>query len=565
MKDHRKKLPIGIDGFEKLRANEFYYVDKTGLIADLLSNLSEVTLYTRPRRFGKSLNMSMLEAFFSPDSDKSIFDGLKISGEESLCEQYMGQYPVISMSLKSICADNYDIAYRMAAALIREAAAKVYLQVRDSDKLMPMDRDGLEALMQATVGADALYGSLYTLSAILCRHYGRKVILLIDEYDVPLAKAHENGYYEQMVLLIRNLFEKALKTNDNLQFAVLTGCMRISKESIFTGLNNLKVLGISDVRSSEYFGFTDGEVRDLLAYYGLSDRYETVREWYDGYRFGNVNVYCPWDVINYCDLARYDTNAFPENYWINTSSNAVIRKFLKYSDSSTVQSEIETLINGGEVEKSIHQELTYADMYSSLDNLWSVLFTTGYLTQTQRLDTRRFCLVIPNEEIRDIFTEQILDLFRENVRRDSALLGRLCDALQTGDAASAQKSLGDYLRRTISIRDTAVRRSLRESFYHGLLLGILSAKENWDVSSNQEAGDGYSDLIVRLNNYELAMIIELKYADDGDMDAVCRRALEQIEEKHYAEGLYDDGFDHILKYGIAFYKKRCRVMVRSEA
>ena len=562
MKNLRKKLPIGIENFETMIREDYYYVDKTGLIADLLNAGGLVTLFTRPRRFGKSLNMSMLEQFFDPETDKSIFEGLKSREETQLCEKYMGQYPVISISLKRIEAGDFDTAYAQMAQIIREQAIRADNLVAQGTDIHPADRSALDRLLADMIKPADLYAGLYTLSGILEKHYGRKIVLLIDEYDVPLSKACEYGYYDQMVLLIRNLLHQAMKTNHNLQLAVLTGCMRISKESIFTGLNNLKVLGVSDARSDEYFGFTDQEVRDLLTYYGLSERYEEVREWYDGYHFGNVDVYCPWDVINYCDHAVYDPNAYPENYWINSSNNQIIRRFLRYNDSPTLKSEIETLINGGEVEKTIHQELTYGDMYSSLDNIWSVLFTTGYLTQSERMDARRFRLRIPNEEIRDIFTEQILDLFVENVRRDGTSLGLLCDALKAKDALNVEKYLTDYLRRTISIRDTAVRKSLRENFYHGLLLGILGACEDWGVSSNPEAGDGYSDLIVRLNNYEMAMVIEVKYADDGDMEAVCRRALDQIEEKRYIDPLLDDGFERILKYGIAFYKKRCRVMVR---
>ena len=564
MKDHRKKLPIGIDSFEKLRANEYYYVDKTGLIADLLDNLSEVTLYTRPRRFGKSLNMSMLESFFSPGSDKRIFAGLKISGEETLCEQYMGQYPVISISLKGLDGGSYATTFRQAIRLINREAGKVYRQVRDGNKLLPEEMEKLYVLRQADMDESTLFDSLYTLSEILEKHYDRKVILLIDEYDVPLAKAYENGYYEPMILLIRNLFQAALKTNEHLQFAVLTGCMRISKESIFTGLNNLKVLGIADARSDEYFGFTDAEVRELLAYYDLSDRYDTAREWYDGYRFGNVNVYCPWDVINYCDTLRWDPEAEPENYWINSSGNSIIRTLIEHSSNASTRDDIEALINGETVEKVIRQDLTYPEIYNSIENIWSVLYTTGYLTLNGRRNGEYFPLIIPNLEVRSIFAGQILTMFRESVKDDKDSLTRLCKEMQEGQVSGIEESLNEYLSRTISIRDTAVRKAMKENFYHGLLVGLLSARDQWAVRSNSEAGEGYSDITVRDRGRRLAMVIEVKYADDGDMDAVCRRALEQIEEKHYAEGLYDDGFDHILKYGIAFYKKGCRVMVRGD-
>ena len=604
MEQGRKMLPIGIDSFRKIRTNNFYYVDKTGMIIDLLGNWSEVTLFTRPRRFGKSLNMSMLEAFFSPEIDKSMFDGLRISGETELCEEYMGQYPVLSVSLKGIWAENFAVAYRLAADVIREAAARVKETIegkgcscsRDHEtvrrlrenstgsmerccipdraaaqvphsgiagsreRLRSSDYGALEELQCRDMEESVLYSSLYTLSGILKRYYGRDVIILIDEYDVPLAKAYEQGYYDQMVLLIRNLFERALKTNDSLKFAVLTGCMRISKESIFTGLNNLRVLGIADERMEEYFGFTDAEVRQLLAYYGLADRYEEVREWYDGYRFGRVNVYCPWDVINYCDQARGNSQVFPENYWINSSGNQAVRRFIEYASDSSVRSEMESLVNGEVVEKTIRQELTYQEMYVSVDNIWSVLFTTGYLTQKERVSGSCFRLAIPNREVRDIYIEQLLELFRRDVKRDGESVLRFCDALLAGDVPSAERQLTEYLRRTISVRDNAVRDSLKENFYHGILLGILSARADWGITSNQESGDGYSDILVRCGDGETAMVLEIKYAEKEDMDAVCRKALRQIEEKHYAGRLEDEGFEKILKYGIAFYRKKCRIL-----
>ena len=562
MSQRQKNLPIGIDNFEKIRKNNFYYVDKTGLIRDLLGNWCEVTLFTRPRRFGKSLNMSMLEAFFSLDSDTSVFEGLEISDETALCEKYMGKYPVISVSLKDIHAAGYETAAAMAAELIRETAQKYEGILTNSEVLSASDKKDFDRLLDYDMPEQVLFRSLRTLSRLLEKHYGRKVIILIDEYDVPLAKANEQGYYNQMLLLIRNLFEQTLKTNNSLEFAVLTGCMRVSKESIFTGLNNLRVLGVADTRLDEYFGFTDREVRELLAYYNLSDQYEEVREWYDGYRFGKVNVYCPWDVINYTDLARFDRKAFPENYWINSSGNSVVRTFIEYSGRADLKSDMEALVNGETVEKTLRQDLTYQEMYASVDNIWSVLFTTGYLTQKKRINSSRFQLAIPNREVRDIFEEQILELFRENVAKDGESHARICNALEKKDISGIEKSLGEYLRKTISIRDTAVRKSLKENFYHGILLAILGVKAGWSVTSNQEAGDGYSDLIVRFDNYELAMIIEVKYADDGNMESVCRKALKQIDEKQYAQRLYEEGFEHILKYGIAFHLKKCRVMVQ---
>ena len=562
MRDGRKKLPIGIDNFGKIRTNDFYYVDKSGLIVDLLEGWSEVTLFTRPRRFGKSLNISMLESFFAPDTDKSIFDGLRISQETQLCEEYMGQYPVISVSLKDINASGYDTAAAMAVSLVREAAQKYENVLLHSTALSASEKEDYRRLLSYDMPEQVLYRSLKTLSRLLEKHYGRKVIILIDEYDVPLAKAHEQGYYEQMVLLIRNLLEQTLKSNSSLQFAVLTGCMRISKESIFTGLNNLRVLGVADERSDEAFGFTDQEVKELLAYYDLSDRYEEVREWYDGYRFGGEHVYCPWDVINYIDHARYSTHPVPENYWVNSSGNAVVRRFIERCSNARLRGELEELVNGGAVEKTLRQDLTYPEMYTSEDNLWSVLFTTGYLTQQERLDGNRFRLVLPNREIRSIYTEQIMEWFRDSVESDGETLRRICDALCRGDADEVQVCFNDYLERTISIRDTYTRKDRKENFYHGILIGILGLKETWEVSSNEEAGRGYSDIIIRDTRARLAIVIEVKYDEDGDLEAAANRALKQIDDKHYADRLGKGPFDRILKYGIACYQKECRVAVQ---
>ena len=562
MRDGRKKLPIGIDNFEKIRTNDFYYVDKSGLIIDLLEGWCEVTLFTRPRRFGKSLNISMLESFFAPDTDKSIFDGLRISKETQLCEEYMGQYPVISVSLKDINASGYDTAAAMAVSLVREAAQKYENVLLHSTALSASEKEDYSRLLSYDMPEQVLYRSLKTLSRLLEKHYGRKVIILIDEYDVPLAKAHEQGYYDQMVLLIRNLFEQTLKSNSSLQFAILTGCMRISKESIFTGLNNLRVLGIADERSDEAFGFTDQEVKELLAYYDLSDRYEEVREWYDGYHFGSEHVYCPWDVINYIDHARYSAHPVPENYWVNSSGNAVVRRFIERSSNVRLRGELEELVNGGAVEKTLRQDLTYPEMYTSEDNLWSVLFTTGYLTQQERLGGNRFRLVLPNREIRSIYTEQIMEWFRDSVESDGESLRRICDALCRGDADEVQACFNNYLERTISIRDTYTRKDRKENFYHGILIGILGLKETWEISSNEEAGRGYSDIIVRDTRARLAIVIEVKYDEDGDLEAAANRALKQIDDKHYADKLGKGPFDRILKYGVACYQKECRVVAQ---
>lgn len=560
MEMRKKKLPIGIENFEKLRSDNFYYIDKTGLIRELLNNWGEVNLFTRPRRFGKTLNMSMLENFFSLDGDKSIFDGLEISKETALCEEYMGKYPVVSISLKGIDAWSYETAYQMAVRVIIDAAAKFYFLL-DSEKLNAHDKAEYQKLLDDTMNEGMFGSSLKLLSGMLEKHYGTKVILLIDEYDVPLAKSHANGYYDQMISLIRSLLGEALKTNSSLKLAVLTGCLRISKESIFTGLNNLKVRSVTDVRFDEYFGFTDMEVKTLLQYYGYPDSYDVAKKWYDGYHFGNVDVYCPWDVLNYCDSLLDDKEAQPENYWINTSSNDAVKRFIQESANYTTKREIESLIAGEVITKEIHQELTYPEIYQTIDNIWSLLFTTGYLTRRGKAEGRQMKLAIPNLEIRDIFVTQIMEFFRENVREDRDTLNCFCDALQNKDAENVEKIFNDYLRKTISIRDTAVRTGMKENFYHGVLLGILSVKNRWGISSNREMGEGYADILAEPDTGDMGIIIEVKYAHDGDLDEACKEALKQIEYTRYEDDLSDDGVENILKYGIACYKKRCRVML----
>lgn len=555
----KKKLPIGIEDFEKLRQYDFYYVDKTGLMKELLQNWGEVNLFTRPRRFGKSLNMSMLKYFFEIGSDPALFEGLEISKEKQLCEEYMGKFPVISISLKGINAGCYETARAMAVKTINEEASR-FQYLLDDECLTQDEKETFAMLLKRNMDDAALFGSLRDLSRLLQKHHGRKVVLLIDEYDVPLAKAFEQGYYDQMIVLIRNMFEQGLKTNGNLFMALLTGCMRVSKESIFTGLNNLRVLSIADVRFDEYFGFTDKEVREMLAYYDKSLYYETVREWYDGYRFGAVDVYCPWDVINYCDLLRSNPKAQPQNYWCNTSSNDAVRRFIEMADVGATKMEIEKLVAGEKITKEIHQELTYQDMYSTIENLWSLLFTTGYLTQRGEPEGRQFHLAIPNKEIREIFEMKIVDLFKENVKKDGETLDRFCEALKNGETESVQRQFQAYLRKTISLRDTFVKKNMKENFYHGILLGILGFKASWNVFSNRETGDGYSDLLITIPDEAIGIVIEMKYAGDGNLDAACKKALEQIEGNHYEEELYDEGMDDILKYGIACYKKRCRVM-----
>lgn len=558
MLNEQKRLPVGLENFERIIKENYYYVDKTGLIPELIHNGEMVTLFTRPRRFGKTLNMSMLEHFFSIEGDPDLFRGLKVSEDKKLCEEYMGKYPVMSVSLKGINAATYETAFRCTVETIRTVAKNASF-LKTSVRLDEDEKKDYYSLLNKDMDEATLFFSLKTLSALLEKHYEKKVILLIDEYDVPLAKAFDNGYYDQMVFLMRNLLEQALKTNNSLQFAVLTGCMRISKESIFTGLNNLKVLSITDERYEEYFGFTDTEVREMLRYYDREDRYEDVKRWYDGYRFGSLEVYCPWDVLNYCDKIKMDTDTFPENYWIHTSSNDAVRRFIQMSDKLTTRREIEKLLAGEELIKEIHQELTYPEMYQSLENVWSLLFMTGYLTQRGRTDTNRYKLAIPNLEIRDIFKTQIMDYFKESVAKDGSTLSRFCEALENGEENLVEEILERYLKRTISIRDTFVRKEKKEHFYHGILLGILGVKEEWGVFSNHEAGEGYSDILIETENSETAILIEVKYAEGGELDLACENALRQIEDKNYDGELRENGIDRILKYGIAFYKKRCRV------
>ncbi len=556
----KKKLPIGIENFEEIRKEDFYYIDKTGLIIELLHNWGAVNLFTRPRRFGKSLNMSMLEHFFSLDGDKSIFDGLKILKETALCEEYMGKYPVVSISLKGIDALNFERAFRMGARAVRRAASKVQYLL-ESDALSESDKLEYQSLLDSNMDESTFCDSLRILSEMLEKHHNTKVILLIDEYDVPLAKAYANGYYDQMISLIRSLLGEALKTNSSLKLAVLTGCLRISKESIFTGLNNLKVLTIADERFDEYFGFTDKEVRGLLEYYDAADHYNEVKRWYDGYQFGNAEVYCPWDVLNHCDRIRSESNVQPENYWINTSSNDAVKRFIQESANAATKREIERLVAGETIIKEIHQELTYPEIYQTIDNIWSLLFTTGYLTQRGRAEGRQMKLAIPNLEIRDIYITQIMGFFKENVRKDGDTLNLFCDALQKGDVEVVEKVFAEYLRRSISIRDTFIKKDMKENFYHGIVIGILGVKDRWGISSNREMGDGYADILVEPATGDMGIIIEVKYAHDGDLDAACKEALKQIAYTRYEDDLEDDGVEHILKYGIACYKKRCKVML----
>lgn len=560
----KEKLPIGIEDFENIRKDGFYYVDKTGMIRDLLENMAHVNLFSRPRRFGKSLNMSMLKHFFEAGSDRALFEGLEISKETELCDRCLGKFPVISISLKNVEGDSFEKAKKKLRSLIGNEAAR-FSFLFGSESLNQTERRQYEKLIELNdrgefaMSDELLENSLLMLSRFLQKHYGQKTIILIDEYDVPLDKAYRSEYYDTMVVFIRNLFGQALKTNSSLYFAVLTGCLRISKESVFTGLNNFKVYTIRDVRYREYFGFTDAEVRQMLEYYGYAGQYDTVKEWYDGYRFGNTDIYCPWDVINYCADLRGGSLTRPQNYWVNTSSNSIIKTFIDKADGST-RDEIERLISGEKIRKKIRQELTYRDLDSTIDNLWSILFTTGYLTQCGEADNDLTALVIPNKEILWIFREQIQEWFKEETLKDRKMLEGFCRAFEENDTAAIEKGFTAYLRKTISIRDTNAKKEMKENFYHGILLGLFAGMDGWRVRSNAEAGEGYSDISVEVEDREIGIVIEVKYAENAAFDEGCRAALKQIEERGYEEALVDDGMTTIHKYGIACYKKRCRVI-----
>lgn len=562
--EKKRKLPMGIEDFERIQRDGFYYVDKTRMIKDLLENMALVNLFTRPRRFGKTLNMSMLKHFFEIGGDNALFDGLEISGEKELCDKYMGHFPVISISLKNAASDSFSSAKEMLCSIIGQEALR-FPFLSESDCLSETERRQYNAMIHVdddgvfTMKDSLLKNSLLLLSCFLQRHYGQKTILLIDEYDVPLDYAYKSGYYDDMVKLVRTLFGAVFKTNDSLEFAVLTGCLRISKESIFTGLNNFKVYTIKDVRYKEYFGFTDIEVRQILEYYGFSSQYDAVREWYDGYLFGNLGIYCPWDVINYCGDLRDGSVNEPQNYWVNTSSNDIIKKFLNKANT-TARNEIEQLINGNSIRKIIRQELTYRDLDSEPDNLWSILFTTGYLTQcgTQVGDLTE--LVIPNREIKWIFVRQIREWFNQETVKNMEKLESFCRAFQENDTAAIEDGFNAYLKKTISIRDTNTRKEMKENFYHGILLGLFGNMDGWDVQSNAESGDGYSDISIEIEDKGIGIVIELKYAEKAAFDTGCREALKQIKDRNYEEKLIDDGMTTIRKYGIACYKRHCKVI-----
>ena len=563
------KLPVGIDDFRKLRESHFYYVDKTRLIEQLLLNWSEVTLFTRPRRFGKTLNMSMLKSFFDIGTDKALFDGLYISGNKELCDEYMGKYPVIFLSLKGVEGLTYEEAFEAFVRIMGKEVNRVSF-LADSDKLTQIEREqykGLTIMKNGRLAFDKekLISSLQLLSQLLYKHYGKKTVILIDEYDVPLDKAFQNGYYNEMVSLIRGLFGQALKTNEFLQFAVLTGCLRISKESIFTGLNNFKVMSITDSRFDEQFGFTDEEVRKLLSDYGMDSHFDEVKEWYDGYHFGRADVYCPWDVINHADHLRDDGDAKPQTYWINSSGNSLVRRLINRADSST-KDEIERLIAGEAIEKVIRQDLTYDEIENSIDNIWSVLFTTGYLTKVGEVkladsESYAYKLIIPNKEVREVFVLQIQEWFKAVVANDNDTMKLLSKAILDKDETILARQLNIVMGRMISILDTKAPDDMKENFYHGLLLGLLrGSNPEWLIRFNRESGDGFSDILIKPENPDLGIVIEVKYAKEfKELDAACDAAMAQIKEKRYDETLRDEGRCDILAYGIAFCRKRCRV------
>jgi len=556
------KLPVGIDDFRKIRECGFYYVDKTKLVEQLMQNWGEVNLFTRPRRFGKTLNMSMLRSFFEIGTDKSLFDGLYISRNKELCDMHMGKYPVISITLKGIEGMTFEEARNMLKIILKNEARRHYY-LKNSDRLTDDDKQQYEQILLGT--SENTADSLRLLSQLLFLHYDKKVVILIDEYDVPLDKAFQNGYYSEMTSLIRGILGQALKTNDYLQFAVLTGCLRISKESIFTGLNNFKVLSIADARFDEQFGFTDSEVRDILEEYGVSDKISEVKDWYDGYRFGKADVYCPWDVINYVDHLQADPNARPQAYWINSSGNGLVRRLINIADEST-KDEIERLIAGETIEKAIRLELTYDEIDNSIDNIWSVLFTTGYLTNAGEIELLGgggygYRLVIPNKEVRQVFVSQIQEWFRQTVTYDDGSVQDLCEAFMAGDADKIQSNLNMILIKTISVLDTKARDDQKENFYHGLLLGLLRSKPDWRIKSNRESGDGFSDISIEPTIPEKGIVVEVKYSNTiSGLDDACGKAMKQIRDRRYDEALREDGREDIIAYGIAFCRKRCKVV-----
>ena len=557
--ENRLKLPVGIENFEEIRRNQYYYIDKTKLIEQLFDSLGKVSLFTRPRRFGKTLNMSMLKSFFEIGTDPSLFDGLYISKNQDLCKQHLGQYPVVFLSLKGVEGLSFSEARRRCIQLIKREAERFYV-LKDSQRLLDIDKKRYRELLEMKdqpEEVEIIMSSIKTLSDLLYKHYRKKAVILIDEYDVPLDKAFQYGYYREMLHFIRGLLGEVLKTNDSLAFAVLTGCLRVSKESIFTGLNNFKILSITDTRFDEQFGFTDTEVRTLLSDYQMKDRFAEVKEWYDGYHFGNADVYCPWDVVNFVDRAKDDREAKPEAYWINTSGNDLVKRFIDKANKTT-KSEIERLINGEAIEKELRLELTYEEIDQSIENLWSVLFTTGYLTQTGRPKDGAYRLIIPNREVREVFRLQINEWFKKSIFSNTERLTAFWKAFEEGDTEGVEQYLNRILSNSISVFDTKARKEEKESSYHNLLVGILTGNVDWLVKSNVEAGEGFADIIVETDDPDAGIVVELKYTKNFDeLKAASQKALDQIRDRRYQEYLLNDDRKNIRLYGIAFCKKRC--------
>ena len=553
------RLPLGVEFFDTIRKEQYYYIDKTGLISDLEKRMGKVNLFTRPRRFGKTLNMSMLQCFYELGTDSSLFDGLRIAQDKDLCEQCLGQFPVIFLTLKDVEGLGYCNAEANLSRLMQLEALR-HEELKTSDKLLPEELTAYTALCSGLQG-EALADSLRLLTQLLARHYEREVVVLIDEYDVPLAKAYHAGYYKEMAALLRTFLGKALKTNSYLYRAVLTGCLRVSKESVFTGLNNFIINTIVDEGAEEYFGFTPDEVDGLMHYYAIENHASVMKEWYDGYRFGKAEIYCPWDVINYANKLRFNNAAAPEAFWVNTSGNELVQHFVHKADKNT-KNELEQLLEGECIEKSLRLDLTYNELDRSIDNLWSVLFTTGYLTTSGGAVNGMYKLKLPNREVREVFLHKIKEWFDNELVRKSSVTNELNQALASGDAASVEKKLNLIMSRMISIMDTKAKEAQKENFYHGLLLGLLRSEPEWLVLSNAESGDGFSDILVETEEPDTGIVIEVKYAAVfGELDGACKKALEQIRVRRYDERLRNEGRTHIYAYAIAFHKKRCRIAV----
>ena len=559
------RLPVGIEDFQEIRKNGFYYIDKTGLIEQLLDSWGKVNLFTRPRRFGKSLNMSMLRYFFEIGTDKTLFDGLHILQRKDLCDEYMGRFPVVFLTLKDVDGLTFEKATNKLIKIVALEAER-FIFLKNSDKLTDNEKQRYCALVKMQDGKyamdeDTLESALQTLSELLYRHYGQKVVILVDEYDVPLDKAYQNGYYKEMVSMIRSLFGEALKTNEFLQFAVLTGCLRVSRESIFTGLNNFKIFSITDARFDEQFGFTEDEVGKMLKDYHLEEHMAEMKEWYDGYHFGDADIYCPWDVINRVDDLCDTPEAKPKCYWINSSGNALVKRFVSIANRTT-QDEIEHLIAGEPIEKSVRLDLTYDEIDKSIDNIWSVLFTTGYLTQADMTEQGAYKLVIPNKEVRTVYISQIQEWFKQKIADNTEQMAHFWKAIEDGNAEIIEQYLNQTLSNTISVFDTKASEMEKENSYHTFLAGMLTGNTDWVVKSNVEAGEGFADIIIKPQNPNDGIIFELMYSKEASgLDKARERAIKQIRDRRYLEYLKNDGRHNMIFYGIAFYKKRCKVVV----